>query len=188
MSTKYNQNEPNNFGVLYVIAYGNQYQMQTFTPDRNYDLDYIVLEGKRVNNCVSVDVNIYVADGTHKPTEESLGSKQLLQTVIGTSEAEITFTFASAISLTKGQEYAVVVSCAGVNSGNNFSWSYAFTNTAGYRGVSTDAGSSWGGVTSVSGTWFQAWGTQLFIPSTNLSSKKRLIVASNNEIWYESIA
>lgn len=158
MSTKYNQNEVNNFGSLYDLVYGNQYQMNTFTPGLDYDLDYIVLEGKRVNDCVSVDVDIFAADGAHKPTNGSLGSKQLLQAVIGTSEAEITFTFDSAISLTNGQEYAVVVSCAGANSGNNFSWSRGFTNT-GYKAVSTDAGSSWGTASSATGLWFQAWGS-----------------------------
>ena len=159
MSTKYNQNEPNNFGALYKVAYGSQYQMNTFTPGLDYDLDYIILEGKRVGNCVSVDVDIFACDGAHKPTDGSLGSKQLLQAVIGTSEAEITFTFASAISLTSGQEYAVVVSCAGANGSNQFSWSYGFSNTSGYNGVSTDAGTSWGSVVNSQGQWFQAWGT-----------------------------
>lgn len=159
MSTKYNQNEPDNFGALYKIAYGSQYQMNTFTPGLDYDLDYIVLEGKRVGNCVSVDVDIFACDGAHKPIDGSLGSKQLLQAVIGTSEAEITFTFASAISLTSGQEYAVVVSCAGADGSNQFSWSYGFSNTSGYTGISTDAGTSWGGVINSQGQWFQAWGT-----------------------------
>ncbi|KKM13874.1 hypothetical protein LCGC14_1711780, partial [marine sediment metagenome] len=65
---------------------------------------------------------------------------------------------AAALSLTNGQEYAVVVSCAGADGSNQYSWNYGFSNT-GYRGASTDAGSSWTGVINTQGQWFQAWGT-----------------------------
>lgn len=158
MSDKLNQNEPDNFGSLYYNIYDVNQRMNTFTPGEDYDLDYIVLEGRRTGNCISVDVDIYLADEAHKPKESSLANVQVLQAAIGTSEAEITFTLASALSLTNGTEYAVVVSCAGPNSSNMFRWSYGFSNT-GYSAYSTDSGSSWLNVTSSSGTWFQAWGT-----------------------------
>ena len=158
MSDKLNQNEPDNFGALYQIVHSTNQRMNTFTPAGNYDLEFIVLEGKRVGNCISVDVDIFAADGAHKPTGASLANKQLLQAVIGTSEAEITFTLDSPLSLTSGQEYAVVVSCAGPNGSNQFSWSYGFSNT-GWTGASTDSGSSWASVVNTQGMWFQAWGT-----------------------------
>lgn len=188
MSTKRNQNEVDNFGTLYLTVYNDQYQMQTFTPVAGYDLDYIVLEGKRVNNCVSVDVDIFLADGSHKPIGTTKGTKQLLQAVIGTSEAQITFTFDSAITLTTGQEYCIVVSCAGANSGNNFSWSRGFSNT-GFRAVSTNAGSSWSTPTAADGVWFQAWGSDSLteVTLTPQASQSRLVAIGNDEVWYEDI-
>ncbi len=158
MSTKYNQNEPDNFGALYETVFANNYKMNTFTPGLDYDLDYIILKGKRVGNCVSVDIDIFICDVNHKPTESSLANVQVLQAGFSTSETEVTFTLAAALSLTNGQEYAVVVSCAGADGSNQYSWNYGFSNT-GYRGTSTDAGSSWTGVINTQGQWFQAWGT-----------------------------
>jgi len=163
--------------------------MNTFTPGSDYRLDYLILNGKRIGNCVSVDVDIFACDGAHKPTNSSLGSKQLLQAVIGTSQANITFTFADSIPLTNGQEYAVVVSCAGANSGNSYRWSYGFTNTSGYNGVSTDAGVSWGGVVNSQGQWFQAWGSDALtaVTLTPHINQSRLIAIGNDEVWYEDI-
>jgi hypothetical protein len=158
MSTKYNYNEPNNFGSLYENVYSTFYKMNTFTPSGGYDLEYIVLEGKRVNNCVSVDVDIFAADGAHKPTGSSLATVQILQALLPTSEAEITFTLSSPLALSSGQEYVVVVSSAGPNSSNMFQWAYGFSNTSGYRGASSDSGSTWTGVINTQGMWFQAWG------------------------------
>ncbi len=159
MSTKYNQNEPDNFGIFYDDAYGLVQRYSTFTPGLDYDLDYVILKGKRAGNCVSVDVDIFEADGLHKPQGITKGTKQLLQAVIGTSEAEITFTFASAISLTNGQEYCVVVSCAGADGSNDFKWNFGLTNPDGWRGNSSDGGGTWTGIVTNQGRWFQAWGT-----------------------------
>jgi hypothetical protein len=162
MSTKYNYNEPNNFGFLYLLVYDQRIQASTFTPALNYDLDYVVVEGKRTGNPVSVDMDIYACDGNHKPTGSSLVKVTKLQADIPTSEAEITFTLASSISLSSGVEYAVVMSAPLGSSPHRFNWAYLNSgNTAGFGTTSNDGGSSW--ITpTLSGDWFQAWGTESF--------------------------
>lgn len=161
MSTKYNYNEPNNFGFLYLLAYDQRIQASTFTPALDYDLDYVVVLGKRNGNPTSVDMDIYACDGNHKPTGPSLTKVTKLQADIPTSEAEITFTLASPLSISNGQEYAVLMSAPLGTALHRFNWAFLNSgNTAGFGTTSNDGGSSWNTPTD-SGDWFQAWGTEV---------------------------
>jgi hypothetical protein len=165
MSTKYNFNETYNLGFIYKSIYDDRYSMNTFTTALAYDLDYIVLTGKRNNNCISVDVDIFIADGAHKPTGSSLGTVTVLQASLPTSEGEVTFTFASPVRLDDGQEYAVVVSCAGPTGGNSYDWNDGVDQESGYSGDSFDSGASWTNIDDTTGPWFQAWGTEASGPN-----------------------
>lgn len=136
----------------------------SFTPALNYDLDYVVLEGKRSGNCISVDVDIYACDGAHLPTGSSLGTAQVLQAQISTSESTNTWTFDTAIPLTSGVEYAVVATCVLGDSPNRYNWSY-YDQVEGWYSVSYNSGSSWGTAFDSNGTWFQCWGTESSGPS-----------------------
>lgn len=162
MSTKYNYEEPPAPGNVESI-YANNWKCNTFTPGLDYDIDYIVLVGFRSGDCVSVDIDIYKADGAHKPKESSLGTAQLLQAAISaTPSTEITWTFSSPVPLTNGQEYAIVVSSAGPDAGNTFYWQKQFIFSpvqGGYESNSANAGSSWTGVGNWDRMWFQVWGS-----------------------------
>ena len=190
MSTKYNSNEPSIFGLGESI-YGTVQKMETFTTSSNdYDLDYIIVRCRKQTGTVNATFDIFAVDGSNKPTGASLGSVTVLEANLPASYAETTFTFASPVSLMGFTTYALVCSSSAPASGNAFLWEYGFTNT-GLAATSSDGGSSWSTPNANPGLWFQAWGTlgaeALMPPSTNLATIKRLVVASNDEIWYEDI-
>ncbi len=159
MSTKYNYYEPSpSFNQDFV--YSTNHFANTFTPALDYDVDYIVIHGLRSGASGDLTMNLYEADGAHKPNigGGSLGSVVKAQGDIPEVSSEITFTFASPVSVSNGQEYAIVLS------GDTFTsvWEYRFIHPAtqdGYRTTSSNSGSSWSTAANNYAYWHQVWGT-----------------------------
>lgn len=157
MSEKFNYNEftPTSTGPIYTTGrLGN-----TFTPSISYDLDYIVIKGSRLGNCGNVDLDIYLADGNHKPTDGSLANVQIAQGNLPTDpHSEITFTLGAALSLTAAQEYTYVIKSEGTGVFDSFLLSRKIQAQDDYYLISSDSGSSWTTSQAIS-NWYQIWGT-----------------------------
>ncbi len=157
MSEKFNYNEftPTANRASYST---NQYA-NTFTPTVSYDIDYIILKGSRFGNCVSVDLDIYLANGVHKPTGGSLANVQILQANLPTDTfSEITFTLGAALSITASQEYVIVISSAGPDISNSFLWGSKTLTQTDWFMQSSDSGGTWI-TTQLISFWYQVWGT-----------------------------
>lgn len=190
MSTKYNSNEPDGFGFLYQLVYDVRFQSSTFTPALDYELDYLILKGKRNGSPGNVYADIYAVDVDHKPTGASLGQATVVGSTISTVRGEHTWTFGTPVSLSSGIEYAIVVSQPDTNTPNRYEWEYN-GNTAGYYAPSYNAGVTWNMPTTSTGCWFQAWGTEASgpLPPINPSPNDDVInvVLSPTLTWEEGV-
>jgi hypothetical protein len=166
MSIQYNSNEPDGMGFLYKLIYTGRWQMQSFIPTLDYDLDYLILKGKANSNAddFDVEVHIFACDGSHYPTGNSLGMASESLVDISTTRGEHTWTFDTPVGLAQGQEYCVVASCPLGSSPRRYEWEYN-TPTAEYGCTSNNSGATWGVPTTSTGTWFQAWGTEAAGPT-----------------------
>lgn len=158
MAIKYNQEEPSPHTSEEYI-YGSNWKYNTFTPALDYEIEYIIVDGFRSGNCGDVTMHIYEADGAHKPdiSGGSLGNIVKAQgDIVDGVPGPVTFTFASPIPVSNGQEYAIVISAVAFG----FVWDYGvIVFQDGYEGSSNNAGSTWFSVGNFNVMWFQVWGT-----------------------------
>ncbi len=164
----------------------------TFVSQFTYELESCDIRASRP---VGVDpgtvtLGLYAVDGSHEPTGAALSEA----TVVGTTLPETdspndapttTFTFGSPFSIEIGVEYALQLVAASAAS-NVLLWVTdtftGYTNGHTWRWIG-----SWQDVDS-SPTVYINYGDFNASPVTpsDLSHTKRLVAASNNQVWYES--
>lgn len=134
------------------INAGSTFDFQTITIPANYN------RIKTVNILTTVTgggggngtIAIYAVDGSHKPTGSALGTTSAVA-----AAPTMALSFASAVTVTPGTEYAFVLSYSAPNGSNHTAWK---ANSAaiysGTSGFSIDSGGSWS--TSGLGTSYSA--------------------------------
>lgn len=164
-------------------TYGVNWWAQTFTPQKNYSLEYVRLTLEKNaggNPTTDFTVGIRATDGSSKPTGGDLVSKAVNAAGFPAWGARdwVTFTFASPLLLISGTKYSIVARLPGEAFADAVYW--RANNAGGYaRGEfwrSTNSGSSWdnsGG--AVWDFYFEAYGTEVVFPP---SGAPGLLIAS----------
>lgn len=129
-------------------AYGDYQLCQTFTPSTTHMLRYIQLNMIRVLNPYEITISLYLADeDTHKPTGTALTSVTYSQEDMPTGEAaNESVVFPSPVLLSKGVEYAIVMSVPQGNIASYYGWRANSGGVAAYNGTafsSEDGGTTW---------------------------------------------
>ncbi|HEB26573.1 MAG TPA: hypothetical protein ENI05_02185 [Porticoccus sp.] len=151
----------------------------------------------------TITAYITAVDGNDKPTGASLGSGSVdLMSITATDIANpengewVTFTMSSTVSLNNGTKYAIVLACSGVNPINSIFWvrdangSYSDGKAYSNDSASPPVGDlTWTAHNSgLDDFLFEVYND--FDPPASgpdITTKKRLVVAANNKIWYEDI-
>jgi hypothetical protein len=191
-------------GVYPVAGYDNSYNLytpddlyaQNFIPAASYAIGSVKLPLARVGSPGIVGVSIYAVDGSFKPTGAALAA--------GTTNGDTltddygwtwrTITLSTNPTLSAGTEYAMVVSCAESDEENYAYWWFddgttpiASPPAAQRRSFrSQNGGSTWLLLSTLTCTNFEIYDNYTFTPPSAGPTKKRLIAAAYNKIWYES--
>jgi hypothetical protein len=129
---------------------------QTFIAGVDYNIVKVAMGCYRFSLAVDAVVNldIYLCDGAHKPTGASLGQASILGAAIGSPDNGyrrlVPFDFETAVPLTEGLEYAVVVNSTDAGS-TNFFYCTEERGTPyanGYMLETLDSGTNWAAVAS----------------------------------------
>ncbi len=152
---------------------------QTFLATGGYRLVQVSLYLKKANSTQGgiVRVDLYSVDVAHKPNVllVALGTINATTEPVGTRWHDLSI---DAYDLTAGVEYAIV---ATPSQANTFGWmdenAASYTNGVGYTKVGID----W-----VEWCDFDFRCYAGFSPPSSGPTKKRLIAAANNKIWYET--
>jgi len=161
---------------------------QTFTPSASFDVTSAKIKVFREGTVTTCTMSIRATDGNGQPTGADLTSGSADASGVTTSSAGEYFevAFNSAITLTGGIVYALIIRITGGDASNNLH--VRIDTSAGYSGgakdFSNDSGSSWTGLSNDLN--FQIWGDAPTL--LNLTYSKSLVAISNSEVWYESSA
>lgn len=165
------------------IMYGVLWEAQTFTASANYNIGSVKLKLWRFTTPGTITISIRATDGSGQPTGTDLVSGTTNgNTLTSSSPGEWReITFSVPYSLTSGDKYAIVVraTSSAIYWRNSMVAGYANGN----REESGDSGLSWTART-IQDFMFETYAAVLISP---VITYKRLVVAGNNEIWYEDI-
>jgi len=128
----------------YAIDATTVYYGQTFITDSsNLILSTISLFGKRFGTGGGTcTLHVTAVDGSHKPTGSDISSGTWDDTTLSTSDAWFSVDVSN-YTLTALTEYAIYISCAGVDGSNGFSARGDSSDTFPYILWSTNSGSTW---------------------------------------------
>ena len=142
MATKKESQEV--LGVNDLQIFLTRWEGYTFTATSNYTLTSVFLYGRRaVTTALTVEVEVYAADGAHKPNGPLLASGSILRSAMGAGNAWFEVTLGAGCEITSGLEYCVVAT-----SGEAANRTYIITNTTvgiadQWRLESADSGGTW---------------------------------------------
>ncbi len=158
MATKKESQEV--LGVNDLQIYLNIWEGYTFTATSHYTLTSVFFYGRRaVTTALTVEVEVYAADGAHKPNGPLLASGSILRSALGTGNAWFEVTLGAGCEITSGLEYCVVAT-----SGEAGNRTYIITNTTvgigdQWRLESADSGASWSAY--IDDPNYQNWGDEI---------------------------
>jgi len=160
---------------------------QNWTPTLSYTIWQIQLKlNGSGTSYPDVLVNIYLADGSHEPTGDSLGQATISGDNVPDDWDWVVASFSSGVDITADTEYVFVVSSPdGSSTDSVVVGFYASDNYAGGYYIDRENGiwnhrAIWDVTFKIEGLPRSA------PPATDSYSTKKLVVAASNEIWYES--
>ena len=130
-------------------SYGTRWNGQTFTADSAYTISRVSLLCYKDGDPGTVTVSLYGTTGS-VPSGSPLATMTMTGSDLPAAADWATFDFITPYLLTNGLEYAIVVSCTGASSSNDFNWRYRVTGTYadGRYAITIDGGGSWSGYAS----------------------------------------
>lgn len=167
-------------------VYGTAWVSQTFTAGSTYTATRLRLKLYRVGSPGAVVVSLR-ATSAGSPTGSDLcvGVLSGNDLTTDTAGAWYSIMLGSGTSITSAGVYAVVIRATSGDVSNKIVWNVYDTGSGNYAGgsvfTSANSGSSWSADTSQDGMFETYSGT---MPEQFV---QRVVVASNNQIWYESI-
>ena len=171
---------------------------QTFTPSIGHTVTEVKIRMFKFGNPGTINIGIYAVDGSNLPTDAALATGTTdgdTLTTSGTGEWR-TISLGSGTPLTANIQYAIVMDVPGSGSGPSriIYWQSdsAGATYAGGNVVIALNGAAWSAAGADNDAMFEESGDLVVAnnpPSaSNVSFTKRLVVAGNNELWYESPA
>ena len=133
-------------------SYGTRWNGTTFTANSAYTISRVSLLCYRDGDPGTVTISLYGTTSS-KPSGDVLATMTMTGTDLPNGSdavAWVTFDFITPYLLANGVEYAIVASCTGGSSSNDFNWRYKVTGSYanGNFCLSTDSGSNWGAYAS----------------------------------------
>ena len=166
------------------------YTAQTFTMRANANITQIKVKIYKTGTPSNGICRITAVDANGQPTGSNLafGTITSASVTADSGGAWYTITLSVALDVTKGTKYAIIV-VTDHNATNHYNWRVDASSpayTRGNREHTTDGGSNW---TAHIGSdfLFEVVGSKSFTPPDDVVTYKCLVVAGNNEIWYEDI-
>lgn len=192
-------------GVWPATGYDNSYNIysaddkfsQNFIPAVDYAVGSVRLPLARVGTPGTVTVGIYAVDGAFKPTGTVLASG----TTSGNTLTEDygwtwrTITLTTNPTLSASTEYAIVLSCAAADESNFVYWwmndgtvpitSLLAAQRRSFR--SQNGGATWLLLSTLTACNYEVYDNYSFSPPVGMPTKRRLIAAAHDKIWYEDV-
>ncbi len=171
------------------------WRTQTFTASASYTINSVILKLYKLGSPGTLTVQLTAVDASSpvKPNLSDVKASGTLDTSSVTTSsdgAEYTITFTTPVAITSGTQYAIVCDCRDADGANYLYWkkdTAGATYSGGTAGSSGDSGSSWT-MYSATDYYFKTTSSSGGSASAPVDKRfsKQLVVACNNEIWYES--
>lgn len=127
-------------------VYGSNWYGQSFTTGSRVVIDEVELYLNKIGSPAGNATVEIRATSSGLPTGSSLTTTSITASTVGVSEAWVSFSFSSPLSLSSNTQYAIVFSVpSGANASNCIQWNRSSTDVfaGGQRVNSTNSGSSW---------------------------------------------